>query len=94
MGQECRIGAVRNISALPARADVGADIIEPPVSAKSGREQAQQRRAVARLFDHLVGAGEQRRRHLDAERLRGGQIDNQLELGRLLDRKVGGLRPA
>ena len=44
-------------------------------------------------FDHLVGAGQQRRRHLDAERLRGGQIDNQLELGRLLDRKVGGLRP-
>ena len=33
MGQERRIGAVRNISALPPRADVGADIIEPPVSA-------------------------------------------------------------
>jgi hypothetical protein len=40
-------------------------------------------------FDYLVGAGEQGRRHLEAERLRGGQIDNQLELGRLLDRKVG-----
>jgi hypothetical protein len=33
MGQELRIGAVRNISALPPRADVGADIVEPPVSA-------------------------------------------------------------
>jgi hypothetical protein len=31
MGQERRIGAVRNISALPPRADVGADIVEPPV---------------------------------------------------------------
>jgi hypothetical protein len=43
MGQERRIGAVRNISALPPRADVGADIVEPPVSAISGCEQSQQR---------------------------------------------------
>ena len=35
MGQERRIGAVRNISALPPRADVGADIVEQPVSANS-----------------------------------------------------------
>jgi hypothetical protein len=42
MGQERRIGAVRNISALPPRADVGADIVEPPVSAISGCEQSHQ----------------------------------------------------
>jgi hypothetical protein len=36
VGQERRIGAVRNISALPPRADVGADIVEPPLSARSG----------------------------------------------------------
>jgi len=41
----------------------------------------------ASSFDHLVGAGEERRRKLKAERLRGGQIDNQLELGRLLVRQ-------
>jgi hypothetical protein len=35
-GQERRISAVRNISALPPRADVGADIVEPPVSAMNG----------------------------------------------------------
>jgi hypothetical protein len=29
LGQERRIGAVRNISALPPRADVGADVVEP-----------------------------------------------------------------
>src|SRR4051794_39203011 len=44
------------------------------------------------LFDHLVGAGEQRRWHREPERLSGREIYDQLELGRLLDREVGGLR--
>src|SRR5262245_11648207 len=43
------------------------------------------------LFDHLVGASEQRRRHLDAERLGGFEIDDQLELGGLQDGQVGWL---
>ena len=44
-------------------------------------------------FDHLVGAGEKRRRHFQANRLRHDQVNDEVELGRLLDRKIGGLRP-
>jgi hypothetical protein len=37
-------------------------------------------------FDYLVGTGEQRLRHGEAERLGGIEVDDQLELGRLLNR--------
>ena len=43
-----------------------------------------------RSFDHLVGAGEQAIRHVEAERFRGLEVNRKLILGRRLYRKVGG----
>jgi hypothetical protein len=43
-------------------------------------------------FDHIVGAGEQGRRKVEAEGARGRQIDDELEFGRLFDRHVAGFR--
>src|SRR5215813_6467699 len=44
------------------------------------------------LFDHLVGAGEQRYWYFKPERFRGLEIDHQLVFGRRLHRQVGGPR--
>src|SRR5262249_38656884 len=41
-------------------------------------------------FDDLVGAGEDHRRDSESERSSRLEIDDQFELGRLLDRQIGG----
>jgi hypothetical protein len=47
--------------------------------------------ATKTLFDHPVGSAEQRQRHSEAERLSGLQINEQLNLRRLLHWQIGRL---
>src|SRR5258705_8093099 len=56
------------------------------------QQETQAPQQTTALFDHLVGALQQRCRHFDAKRLCGLQIDHQFELGGLLDRQVGRVR--
>src|SRR5262249_4771623 len=44
-------------------------------------------------FDHLVGACQECLWNRETQRLDGRQIDDEFELGRLLDGKVSGFRP-
>jgi hypothetical protein len=44
---------------------------------------------ITTLFDHLVGAGEYRRRNGEAEGLGSFEVNDKLELGRRLNRKIG-----
>src|SRR2546423_879341 len=46
----------------------------------------------SRSFDELIGASQHRLRDREAKRFGGLEIDDQLELRRLLDREVGRLR--
>src|SRR5947209_2545634 len=46
---------------------------------------------LAHSFDHLVGAGEQRGRHVEAERFGSPHVDDQLDFRGLLHRQVGSL---
>ena len=74
-------------TSTPAQWQPTPSITLPP-ALQSGR-----RRKLTRdlLFDHLVGGHKQGLRHCQAERLSGLEIDDQFDLGGLLDRQVGSL---
>jgi hypothetical protein len=78
------------MSALPSEADIEATtthVCFGPIGDICSAERPS-------LFDHLVGAGEERLGHGKAECLRRGQVDDEIELGRLLDRNFGWVCPA
>src|SRR5271166_483807 len=62
-----------------------------PLPARPAASLAREEKAATVSFDDLVGAGEDRWRDRQAERLGGVEIDDQLECCRLLDRRVGRL---
>src|SRR5262249_43427617 len=55
------------------------------------RPRRAENEAPAESFDHLVGDREHARRNVETKRLGGLEIDDELELGRLNDRKVAHL---
>jgi hypothetical protein len=81
-------GAAHDRFARKADKRVGVPL--SPLCAKTGREHMQQ---TALLFDHLVGAGEQRRRHGEAERLRSLEVDHQFQVSGKFDRQIARRHP-
>src|SRR5438067_2407477 len=84
-------GGVAPIPALPAAPARNGEV--RILSGSSTSPVAWQNRSFARrsrLFDHLVGAGEDRWWHGKAQRLVSLKIDYQLDSRRLLDWQIGG----
>jgi hypothetical protein len=77
LGQKQTFRDVGLMSALPSIADIvwrGWNVRYVPIT------------DMPCLLDHLVGAGDQQRRHDEANGSRGLEIDDQFEFGGLLDR--------
>src|SRR5262249_56018968 len=68
--------------------------VAPPRRAarRGGSRSDCPRMRVGRSLDHLIRPRQQRRRDRQAERLGGLEVDDQLELGRLLDWEIGRVR--
>jgi hypothetical protein len=93
LGQNRTLGHVRVMSALPPKADIAERDRNVRFVPKADILHCRKNAVIRDLLDYLVGAGEQRVRHIEAERLGCLKIDDQLILGRGLHRKVRGLLP-
>jgi hypothetical protein len=82
MGHLRRFGDVRGMSALMRFADLTQSACDVPQVPAADICSA----AKCTLFDDLIGATEQRERHREAKRRCGFEIDDELDLGGLLDR--------
>src|SRR6516164_5119553 len=78
------------MSALPPKADIGTHSRNVRFVPKADKV----RRSKRGLFDHLVGAGKQCRRYLQAKCFRGPEVDHELKFRRLYHwqvRRLGSL---
>src|SRR5262249_20921827 len=86
------LGSTVRMSASHPKATESLRSSEMTLSATSGLMHRSKRSSSCTAIRSPRRRGQKRRRHVEAERLRHDQV-NEVELGRLLDRKIGGLRP-
>ena len=89
LGQKRTLAHVHVMSALPPKADIGTQPRDVRFVPKADSCTA----ANWRLFDHLIGAAKQRKRYAQTEVLGSFQVDNKLDLGGLLNWKIGRFFP-
>jgi hypothetical protein len=78
------------VDLLPQCPESGRSLRASP-SVAMGHLRTHAPQQTASLFDHFVGEREQLVRYVEAERLSGFEVNNQLELAWLLHREIGGL---
>ena len=80
VGPSRKLARLNGMSVLPSTADVIGSLRHVRFVPKA---------EVTASFDHLVGAGEKRRRNLETERFCGLEIDGKQEFDGLLNWKLG-----
>src|SRR6266566_7543051 len=87
LGQQRTLWLGEGMSALPPKADIRPRNYHVRYGPKPDSCSATK----ISLFDHLVGGLLQTQRHVEAQRLGGLEVDDQLKLCRRLDREIGRL---
>src|SRR5262245_46963459 len=85
----CRSAAAWGCGLVPIWATSSSRRLRPGTHSEWVRGQVVRQERYSSLFDHLVGAGQQRRWHFEAERLGGLEIDDQFVLGGCLHWQIG-----